>query len=308
MRSSLATRDADGVNSAQQRETKSWTVVVVDDEPDVFRVTQLVLRRFTVLGRPVRLLQCASGVEARECLLHEPSVAVLITDVVMEQDDAGLQLVQWAREQLHLKNMRIVIRTGQPGQAPETEVLSRLDINDYWTKQDLSSQRMQTLLTGLIRSYRDLQEVTELHTLAELELEANRQKLHELMEQEALFRAVSTSLSAGTILIDHGSILYMNKKSIELLGLTVGEGHWNDVVLPEPLCQAELPEHGEITIAQGSQSRWVDFHTMPIEQGAVRGHLVTLIDVSERRRTEDARLKAERDMLRTQHLKLHFDQ
>ena len=80
----------------------------------------------------------------------------MITDVVMESDQAGLELVSWVRTHQHFDAMRLVIRTGQAGLAPEETVLRELNINDYWPKTDISAHRMRTILTGLVRSFRDI--------------------------------------------------------------------------------------------------------------------------------------------------------
>lgn len=277
-------------------------MVVVDDDPDVFRITDLVLRRFTALGRPIRLLQCRSSREARELLLQERMVAVLITDVVMEADDAGLKLVQWAREQPHLSNTRVVIRTGQPGLAPEARVLRGLDINDYWNKQDLSSRRIKTLLTGLIRSYRDLEQRTESTQAVQRELLKREEQLERAVRGESLFQAVSDSVSAGTILIRGSEIVHINARAKDILASFV-DGVV-DVVsdLPPPIAVSPPPPSGEISKTIGDTTKWLAFQTRAVKQEHIEGHLLTLTDTTAWKRSEAQRLRAERDLLRTVHL------
>jgi signal transduction histidine kinase/response regulator RpfG family c-di-GMP phosphodiesterase len=280
----------------------AWKIVIVDDDPDVLSITSLVLRRFEALGQSVRLLQCQSGLEARELLSKEHGVAVLITDVVMEEDDAGLKLVQWARQQPHLANTRIVIRTGQPGMAPEADVLEGLDINDYWTKQDLSSRRMQTLLTGLIRSYRDLEKRTKDQEDTLRTLQEKRAELQESVRNESLFHAVSVSLSAGTLLIQGNQVLHFNPRAKQLLGSFVGQAIERVEDLPPPLNSSPPPSTGELSQTDSTQTKWLSFQTRPVTQKHLEGHLVTLTDITDRKMGELNRLRAEREVLRTQHL------
>jgi len=277
-------------------------VVVVDDDPDVFRITRLVLRRFSALGRPLRLLQCKSAREARALLLQERLVAVLITDVVMEEDDAGLKLVEWARAQSHLANTRVVVRTGQPGLAPEDSVLEELDINDYWTKQDLSARRIQTMLTGLIRSYRDLEQRSESGEEARQALLRSQEQLRVATRNESLFQAVSESLSAGTILVRGTQVAYANARARQILEPFVGEVGPSVDGLPAPLDSSSPPSSGELSTTGVDGTRWVAFQTRVVNQEHIQGHLVTLTDTTAWKRSESQRLKAERDLLRTAHL------
>lgn len=134
-----------------------WVVLLVDDEPNIHMVSRLAFGRLQVEGRPLELLRADTAAQGREMLSSRDDIAVAIVDVVMETDDAGLKLAAWIREQHRLRAMRIILRTGQPGHAPEEDVLRRYDINDYWPKTELTAHRSRTLLTGQIRSYRDLQ-------------------------------------------------------------------------------------------------------------------------------------------------------
>lgn len=108
----------------QPQETlDAWVVLVVDDEPDVHTISRLALSNFEFAGKKLRILQALSGEEAREVLLKEPKIAVAFIDVIMETDDAGLKLVDFIRNKLNNQLIRLIIRTGQPGLAPEKTVI-----------------------------------------------------------------------------------------------------------------------------------------------------------------------------------------
>ena len=79
-----------------------------------------------------------------------------IIDVVMETDKAGLELISWIREEHNDHHIRLVLRTGQPGQAPEKEVIANYDINDYKEKTELTSTKLFILTFACIRAYRDI--------------------------------------------------------------------------------------------------------------------------------------------------------
>jgi signal transduction histidine kinase len=137
----------------------TWKVLVVDDDPDVYVATELALRDLPVEGRPVTLLRAESAAQALQVIRAEPDLAAVLLDVVMETPDAGLRLVRQIRKQLGRQALRIVLRTGQPGYAPEIETLRAYDINDYRTKSELTRVRLFSTLTVAIRSYAQLTDV-----------------------------------------------------------------------------------------------------------------------------------------------------
>ena len=141
----------------EPNEARPWFILVADDDDGVHEVTRFALGTRSILGRPLALLHAHSGAEALVVLRRQPDVAVILLDVVMESDDAGLRLVETIRSDQSLANTRIILRTGQPGHAPEAETISRYDINDYKTKAELSESRLLASLTMAIRSYDQLQ-------------------------------------------------------------------------------------------------------------------------------------------------------
>ena len=150
-----------------------WRILIVDDEPDVHEATLLALRDLTIEGRPLAFLQAYSAQEARAILAQDPSVAVVLLDVVMESEDAGLQLVRWIRRELDNPSVRVILRTGQPGYAPELETIRSFDINDYRTKSELTRVRLFTSLTVAIRSYAQIRQIELSRRGLELIVEAS---------------------------------------------------------------------------------------------------------------------------------------
>ncbi|MEI6560398.1 MAG: DUF3369 domain-containing protein, partial [Rhodospirillaceae bacterium] len=136
-----------------------WKVLVVDDEQNVRRITALNLSGFQFAGRGLELIEAASAAEATEKLREHPDLAMALIDVVMETDDAGLKLVEHIRKDLGNRLIRLVIRTGQPGMAPERYVIDHFDIDDYKDKTELTAQKLYTTLRTALKGYRDLQTI-----------------------------------------------------------------------------------------------------------------------------------------------------
>jgi len=147
---------ADENETAVSPKQGEWKLLIVDDEKDVHKVTKLVLSGFEFAGRKLSLFSAYSAAEAMDFMNKNPDTAVALIDVVMEEEDSGLNLVQFIRENLGNHSVRIILRTGQPGQAPEHEVVLNYDINDYKAKTELTSEKLFTTVISAIRSYRDI--------------------------------------------------------------------------------------------------------------------------------------------------------
>ena len=133
-----------------------WLVMIIDDDADVHSATTFALSNVVIQNRPLAFLHAYSAQQARDILANEPDVAVILLDVVMEQQDEGLQLVHYIRDVLHRAEVRIILRTGQPGYAPEIDAIQQFDINDYKTKSELTRIKLYTVVTAAIRSYEQI--------------------------------------------------------------------------------------------------------------------------------------------------------
>ncbi|MGX4642759.1 HD domain-containing phosphohydrolase [Massilia sp. SYSU DXS3249] len=138
-----------------------WKVLLVDDEPDIHNITKLTLNRFRLEGRALSFLHAYSGAEAKDILARETDIALVFLDVVMEREDSGLEVARWMRQDLGNSLSRIVLRTGQPGQAPEERVIVDYDINDYKEKTELDRTKLFTTTFAALRAYRDIMKVEE---------------------------------------------------------------------------------------------------------------------------------------------------
>lgn len=151
------------INESYQRATETprynWKVLIVDDEPDIRKLTRMSLRDFSFANRSLEFLEADSATSARAILGKHPDIALALIDVVMESPDAGLKLVEFIRQEQGNIFIRIVIRTGQPGIAPERYVIDHYDIDDYKDKTELTSTRLYTSVRSALKAYRDLQTI-----------------------------------------------------------------------------------------------------------------------------------------------------
>lgn len=159
-----------------------WRLMVIDDEPDVHRATTFALSGVKILGRRLEFVHAYSAEEATKLLHKEEDIAVVLLDVVMEREDAGLRLVKTIRQDFKLAELRIILRTGQPGYAPEIETIHDFDINDYKTKSELTRTKLYATVTAALRAYEQIRKLDELAFYDRLSKLPNRNKFLDLAD------------------------------------------------------------------------------------------------------------------------------
>jgi signal transduction histidine kinase len=184
-----------------------WKVAVIDDDPAVHDGTRYALYDYVLNGQKLEILSAYSAEEGRELLRTHADIAVVLLDVVMETDSAGLQLVGFIRNELKNETVRVILRTGQPGQAPERRVIVDYDINDYKAKTELTADRLFTAMTAALRSYQQIQRMVETRRGLEIIIDAAA-KLFDFKSMQRLAEGVLTQI--GSLLnVDCAGILVL---------------------------------------------------------------------------------------------------
>lgn len=212
-----------------------WKILIVDDEPEVHQVTRLVLGNFRFDERPLQLISAYSSIEAEQQLREHHDTAVILLDVVMETEQAGLALVRTIRERLDNPFVRIVLRTGQPGQAPEHEVVAAYDINDYKEKTELTAQKLTTTLYAALRAYRDMRTI------------------------ESSRRGLESVIKASTDVFSRRQPQHFASMVIEKLGDLLGV-HGGILCCRIARPNGQSPEHFTVSAATGAYSRYLSGH------------------------------------------------
>lgn len=191
-------------DTPQDPSISPWTILIIDDEEEVHKVSKLVLGKIRFDNRPLRFLHAYSADEAKAVFTEHTDIALALVDVVMENDHAGLDLVDWIRRQLGNLHTRLVLRTGQPGQAPEHQVIEDYDINDYKDKTELTDIKMKTLVYAALRSYRDI-----------ITIEQSRHGLERVIEATStIYQNFSMQSFASAVLQQISNLLYIKHDSI----------------------------------------------------------------------------------------------
>ncbi|WP_287687463.1 PAS domain-containing protein, partial [Microcystis sp. M080S2] len=176
-----------------------WKILIVDDEVEIHNITRLSLGDFTYDNKKLEFLSAYSGKEARQVMIDNPDVAVILLDVIMESDDAGLITAKYIRETLQNRAVRIILRTGQPGQVPERQVIIDYNIDDYKTKTEFTSQKLFTTIITALRSYKAYTELASINNKLEQRVEERTLKLQNEIDrrkeaEDILYGVLNSSL------------------------------------------------------------------------------------------------------------------
>jgi signal transduction histidine kinase len=242
-------------NPSTKFTTTKWKILIVDDEKDIHEVTSLILRNYVYKGKHLELINAYSAAQAKAILNQHTDIALIFLDVVMESDDAGLRLVRYIREELGNPHVRIILRTGQPGYAPEEKIIIDYEINDYANKTELSRQKLITLTTATLRSYADLMTVELYRQNLEEKVKQRTQELQEKNQELTLLNDKLTSLN--------DKLTILNQEKNEFLGIAAHDlknplsaikGLAEEISTAfDACCKAEIIEYADMIKAGAEQ-------------------------------------------------------
>src|ERR1700761_7397088 len=186
---------------------RKWKIAVIDDDKAVHEGTRFALSDYSLNGQALEILSAYSAAEGRTLMREHSDIAAVLLDVIMETDAAGLELVEYIRNEIKNETVRIILRTGQPGQAPERRVIVQYDINDYKAKTELTADKLFTSLTAALRSYQQLERMVQTRRGLEIIIDA-ASTLYDFKSMQRLAEGVLTQL-ASLLNVDCAGILVL---------------------------------------------------------------------------------------------------
>jgi signal transduction histidine kinase/CheY-like chemotaxis protein len=197
----------DTETAREDSSARKWKIAVIDDDAAVHEGTRFALSDYSLNGATLEILSAYSAAEGRTLMRQHPDIAAVLLDVIMETDVAGLELVEYIRNEIKNETVRIILRTGQPGQAPERRVIVQYDINDYKAKTELTADKLFTSLTAALRSYQQLERMVQTRRGLEIIIDA-ASTLYDFKSMQRLAEGVLTQL-ASLLNVDCAGILVL---------------------------------------------------------------------------------------------------
>jgi PAS domain S-box-containing protein len=286
-----------------------WKVLIVDDDQDVHESTVFSLKDSVVLDRPFIFLHAYSGKEAVDILGRNTDVVIVLLDAVMETEGAGLSAVHTIREEMGMADVRIILRTGQPGQVPELETIAKYDINDYKTKGELTRTKLLTSIISALRSWDQIQKLKD--------------SSNQLERSERFINSLLSAVPVPVFFKDReGRYLGCNRAFTEILGLTSQDirGKTVEELFPGELARKyhsedlKLMESAEHQVYEFSvidkegRSRTVIFakDVFRDECGDVAGIVGAFVDITEHKSMEERLRNAKEAAEKADHAKSLF--
>ncbi|GAB4536188.1 MAG: hypothetical protein Tsb0014_23740 [Pleurocapsa sp.] len=262
--------EEDLIEEDEQPNNNSWKILIVDDDTSVHQATKLALRSLKFENRNLIFLSAYTAQEARDIIVDNSDLAFVLLDVVMEANNSGLELVKYIRNELNNKLVRIILRTGQPGEAPEESVITDYDINDYKLKVELTRNKLMVTAIAALRAYRDLlaiensrKEIMVLYTaleavkdnlenLIDLRTQELQQEIEERKKVEKTLRLTQFSLDRARdaiyFLNSNAKFFYVNEAASKILGYT-----------KEELLQMSVYDIDPYTNSSNWSNKWQEF-------------------------------------------------
>lgn len=194
-----------------------WSILIVDDDEEVHAVTKLALNDFIYDNKQLNLVSAYDEEEAKKLLLENNDFAFILLDIVMDSNDSGLKIIDYIRNELNNNLIRIIIRTGQPGYAPELEIINLYDINDYKEKTELTATKLYTTTRTTLSQYKQLSELENKKN--EIYYNLITDSITNLYSRAKLYNDLDELDKVGLILVDIDSFSTINNA----YGYTVGD-------------------------------------------------------------------------------------
>lgn len=298
---------ADGYDPLTVPKPESWKVLIVDDEAEVHRLTRMALEEFTFEGRELMVLSALSGKEAEVILNEHPDIALILLDVIMETDDAGLRLVRNIRENMNNNIVQIVLRTGQPGLTPQKEAISEYEINGYTSKVELTAEKMFSTVTASLRAYWLSYSLNRMNVKLKTEL-TERKRAEKAVRRLTHFQetVIDNASIWLTVTDKQNRVVIWNKAAEKISGYSrkdvIGKDDLNARLYPDEAEREQIlgqiethihhhdaPEDFETTIHRKDEQprvvSWI-FRELQDETGKSYGRITLGRDITEHRKLE----------------------
>lgn len=204
----FANEDNEQSKELEQASESFWSILIVDDDPEVHAVTKLALHDFSFDNKKLKFFSAYSAKEAKNILSENSNFVIVLLDIVMESNNAGLKVVNYIRQDLNDSLMRVIIRTGQPGYAPERDIINHYDINDYKEKTELTTTKLYTTTRTALSQFKQLSELKNKKN--EIYEYMIKDKITNLYSRAKLYEDLKSLKNIGLLLIDIDSFNTFN--------------------------------------------------------------------------------------------------
>jgi signal transduction histidine kinase len=171
----------------QPTHTQKWKVLITDDQELIHVMIKHYLSDYQYQGAGLQFVDAFTGKEAMKILKEQSDIAVIVLDVMLEEADMGFKVVQYIRETLNNKLVKIIMLTGKLDFDNAQNFFMKYDIDMFCPKHDLD--KIFFMITSTLRAYNNSTYTYHLHEKLKKELdlqktaENNLKELNKKLEQ-----------------------------------------------------------------------------------------------------------------------------
>ena len=157
-----------------------WKVLITDDQEMIHVMIKHYLKDYQFQGIGLQFIDSFSCKDAKSLLNNNPDIAVVILDVMLEEPDSGFQIVQYIRETLNNKLLKIIMLTGNLDIEKAKFFFMTYDIDIYCPKYDIN--KIYFMMTASLRAYQSSYSIHILHDELKQKLKNQESAEQELKE------------------------------------------------------------------------------------------------------------------------------
>jgi len=185
-----------------------WKILITDDQEMIHVMIKHYLSGYQFKGSGLQFIDAFSGQDAKTLLKDNPDIAVVLLDVMLEEPDTGFQIVQYIRETLNNKLLKIIMLTGKLNIDKAKFFFMKYDIDIYCPKYDIN--KIYFMMTASLRAYQSSHAIYTLHEQlkqklnnqesAEKELKVLNQQLEQMVHnKDAQLQQTNHSLQEAIV-------------------------------------------------------------------------------------------------------------
>ncbi|ODN30332.1 HD domain-containing phosphohydrolase [Fervidobacterium thailandense] len=132
-----------------------FSIMVVDDSKTVRAEIRSILSKVQFEGEKLEIHE-AEGFEDFKTRYEPDKYALVLTDLVMEEEQSGIRVVNYIRHELGDAKTRIVLMTANPEKVPLELLENDCDVNYFLEKKTLSELSLKICVIAMLKAYKNV--------------------------------------------------------------------------------------------------------------------------------------------------------
>jgi len=130
-------------------------ILIVDDSDFTHRKLTEYLSKLKLPEDEIEIIHCYNTEEFKS-IFQPDNFALVITDLVMEKELSGIDVINYIRHISKDERVRILLMTEHPEKVPQELLMREYDVNGYIEKQSIGEFSIVIQVRALLKAYKDM--------------------------------------------------------------------------------------------------------------------------------------------------------